>query len=96
MGQKGIPTYTAISRLSKSLAARRATSPVSTASAARSGATKYSSSIIRRACIGLFPAASAQVTGLSGRTPVSMPQGGAVPSTSRAARKKQRPMACRR
>ena len=49
-----------------------------------------------RASSGDFPSSRAQVTGLSGRTPVSIPQGGVTPVTARAARKKQAPTAWRR
>ena len=68
----------------------------STASRARRGETYRSSSISFRACSGVAPASRLRVGSFTGRTPVSIPQGGVAPVRDRAARKKHRPMARRR
>ena len=57
----------------------------STASLARSGETKYSFSSARWACLGLSPASRDRVGSLTGRTPVSAPQGGWAPSRAEPA-----------
>ena len=64
-------------------AASKAAVPVSRARAARWGVTKYSRSSMAAASPGDAPAWRASVTSLSGRTPVSIPQGGVSPVRAR-------------
>ena len=68
----------------------------STASLARRGDTRYAPSSSAWACSGVSPWARARVGSFTGRTPVSIPQGGAAPVTCWVIRKKQRTTARRR
>ena len=58
----------------------------STASLARRGETRYSSSSSDWACSGVPPASMQRVGSFTGRTPVRPPQGGSWPSTAVPAR----------
>ena len=80
--------YREMSSGRRSLLAFRPASALSSARRRRSGETQYVSRSTRSAWAGVMPSSSMVRTSLAGRIPVSAPQLGATPVTSRAARKK--------